>query len=45
MRPYRNIKFPESKVDDVMERIKKEVEKKGYADADEVEKFMKEVTK
>lgn len=39
----KNLKVNQSRLDDIVEKIKKEVEKKGYASDTEVEKFIKEL--
>lgn len=38
---YRNLKLDESRVDEILDKIKKEVEVKGYASDSEVEQFIK----
>jgi hypothetical protein len=39
----RNLKLNQSRLDDIMEKIQKEVDNKGYASDSEVEKFIKEM--
>jgi len=39
----RNLKLEQSRMDDILEKIRREVESKGYASDSEVEKFIKEI--